>query len=174
MGKRIQLTETQLRELVISMITEELGHSKSGMAYIGSFYVTNDLVSEDRKDGLKVGDFYENGAYDVYVYSHEGKLPHMHILNRELKKKKPTFDCCVQLKTNKYFPHSCHTSTMNTHQRLAFYNFISSQNQNPLFNGTYYEKAVTLWNDNNYTQVELCYRDEENKKDVIIPDYGNM
>ena len=159
MKKIVKLTEGDLKEMVKEGVEKILNEAVS----LGKFDKTVRL-----DEMARVG--FIDGEYEVYVWTDDpGNIPHVHI--RDTNSKGQNFETCVQLKTNKYFLHGPYTDRLNSKQRKAFAEFMTSPSRNKRYS-TNYEYAVDMWNDNNSSIILELNKDINGN--IIIPNYQNI
>ena len=159
MKKIVKLTEGDLKEMVKEGVEKILNEAVS----LGKFDKTVRL-----DEMARVG--FIDGEYEVYVWTDDpGNIPHVHI--RDTNSKGQNFETCVQLKTNKYFLHGPYTDRLNSKQRKAFAEFMTSPSRNKRYS-THYEYAVDMWNDNNSSIILELNKDINGN--IIIPNYQNI
>lgn len=111
---------------------------------IGSFYVVEN-ISEGN-----IGDF-KGGKYllNVDVWMKEGgTIPHFHVSDNN-----KNIDACIMINEARYFSHGYHSGKLNTKQRKALNDFLSSKNEINVVN---YDLLKFTWNRNNSNvQVDL-------------------
>ncbi len=82
------------------------------------------------------------GKIKIYVYSAEGKHPHMHLVNESID-----FEACLMLYEPKYFIHGNKIGTFNSKQLKVINNFLSQHYANsPL---TIWQSACMVWDFSN-------------------------
>lgn len=97
---------------------------------------------------------------EIYVRTNDaGKVPHFHICDRETNGDK--FHTCVRLDKAEYFHHTGKTDVLNSQQRKALVEFMSTQCKYGLFSN--WSFTLMLWNANN-SDVEIDL-------DAPMPDY---
>lgn len=135
-------------------------------AIIGSFQC--DFERDDELGNVvedKIGEFHSKYNLTVLIRTNDsGYIPHVHIVDSGTLG--GYFDACVMLEKNCYFDHGHHTSKLNTKQRRAFYEFMKSTHRSKKFNGTNFDYAILVWNENN-SGVEVG-------EDTQIPDFRTI
>lgn len=61
------------------------------------------------------------GECRIFVYDHEGPIPHFHIEGKN------GFKCCVMIHDNRYFSHGSKTDTLSNKQCKLLDNWLSSK-----------------------------------------------
>ena len=137
--KKIILTEEQFKNIILGVVGKEP---------LLEYYA-------------RIGFFGKKNELEVYIRTDDpGYIPHFHIRDTATQGKK--FDACVELSTNKYFSHGCHTDTLNARQRKWLAEFMESKCNNPKWENNY-EFAIDMWNANN-SSMNIEYNG-------TIPDY---
>lgn len=128
-----------------------------------------ELYREPLLEMARVG--FIDGALEVYVKTNDGgNIPHVHI--RDTNTQGRLFETCVQLESNTYFLHGHIQQTLKRNQCRAFNAFMHEEIHTRTFNGTMYEFAVFMWNNNNSNvNIEVQYDENDNP---IIPNYNTI
>lgn len=107
-----------------------------------------------------VGSFAKE-TLTIWVYGGEGNIPHFHFVNKE-----KGIHGCVRIDAPEYFTHGGATSTLNSKQKKALVEYLSSPYDGDL--GFPIWKAVLLlWNSNNSS-------DERLPLSTPMPDYSKL
>lgn len=105
------------------------------------------------------------GSYEIYIRTDDpGKIPHMHIWDRNSKGEK--FHTYVRLDRAEYFHHTGKEDTLDSKQRKELVNFLKKPYKNKKFNGTNWEYLLIQWNENN-SDIEIDI-------DSKMPDYSQL
>ena len=102
-------------------------------------------------------------SYEIYIRTDDaGKIPHMHIWDRNTKGQK--FHTCVRLDKAEYFHHTGKEDELNSAERKKLVEFLKSKH--PKFKMTNWKYLLIQWNENNSD----VYIDEDSK----MPDYRKL
>lgn len=124
------------------------------MSQIGSFKMTTN-------SGKPKGDLFQ-----VFVYSPEGNIPHVHVWDDSTKGKH--FYSCVKLDAPEYFLHGNKNDMFSSKELMAFIKFMKDTKGNP---GNYnnWQMSCYEWNKNNPTKKQI-----ENLDASKMPDYTKL
>ena len=99
----------------------------------------------------------------ILVYTNDpGNIPHFHIVDSDTNGH--FFNCCIEIKNNRYFKHGAKTDTLNNRDRKGLVGFLNSIDKD--FGIPYWRVLLIEWNRNN-SNVQV-------DKDQPMPDYLHM
>ena len=127
---------------------------------VGSFGIDENL-NEETIGRVNLGK--RIGQCTVHVYSDDGQVPHVHVINND-----GSFETCVCLATNKHFVHGKYKDRFyNNKQRKAFDDFMNAPSkENPDMKN--WEVSSMSWNLANTESLQMKW------KNATLPDYKIM
>lgn len=111
-------------------------HSDVNARDIGTVIFYDFSINESTVASVKLRPIY----VDIRVYAGEGPVPHFHLVTKDR-----SFDCCICIFDNYYFNHGTHQSVLNSTQRKALNEFLSSINNESLH--------MTIWESIRYEWI---------------------
>ena len=119
------------------------------------------------KDTARIGFFGDKYEFEAYIVTDDAcQIPHFHVRDAL---QMDILNAPVRLDANQYIQHGESTDKLQDYTLSLLADFMAQPCRSPRFINNY-EFAVTMWNVNNETQLQIeSYKDGK----VIIPDYNN-
>lgn len=118
------------------------------------------------KDTARIGFFGDKYEFEAYVITDDMcQVPHFHVRDAL---QMGILDAPVRLDANQYVQHGESTDELQDYTLSLLADFMSQPCRSPRFINNY-EFAVTMWNTNNETQLQIEIDKDGN---VTIPEYS--
>ena len=118
------------------------------------------------KDIARIGFFGDGYEFEAYIVTDDMcRVPHFHVRDAI---QMGILDASVGLDANQYIQHGESTDELQDYTLSLLADFMAQPCRSPRFINNY-EFAVTMWNMNNETQLQIKI-DKDGK--VIIPDFS--
>ena len=117
------------------------------------------------KDIARIGFFGDGYEFEAYIVTDVCKVPHFHVRDAL---RMGILDAYFRLDANQYIQHGESTDKLQHYTLSLLAEFMSQPCRSPRYKNNY-EFAVTMWNMNNETWLQI---EIDKDGEVIIPDYS--